>query len=131
MAIETFDPPTLARPHGYHHAVAASGKHTVYTAGQVGIDAEENLAEGYRAQAYQAMVNLADCLEAAGASLAQVVRLTMYVVDPTPDNLDELYAGMGKAGKERGAKSVPATLVGITTLTLPGAVFEVDAIAVT
>lgn len=132
MSVESFNPPTLLKPHGYHHAVASTGTRTVYTSGQLGVDAEGKVVgEGYREQGYQAMSNLATVLEAAGASLAQIVHMTIYVVDPTDENLEQLYKGTGAAAKERGAKAVPTTLIGIAMIAAPGALVEINAVAVT
>ena len=53
----------------------------------------------------------------------------IYVVDPTADNLEQLYVGLGEAGAEAGAKATATTLVGVTALSLQGAVVEIDATA--
>jgi len=60
----------------------------------------------------------------------QLSTFTMYVVDPTEENLNELYRGIGRASKELGGIATGTTLVGVTALSVPGAVYEVDAIAV-
>jgi enamine deaminase RidA (YjgF/YER057c/UK114 family) len=132
MAIQKINADALPKPHGFAHAVVATGATTVYTSGVVGIDADENLAGGdrdYRAQAYQATKNAYAALAAAGASPADVVRLMLYVVDPTQENLDEVYAGFGKAVGDGGGKSTAMTLIGTSGLSLTGAVVEIDATA--
>ncbi len=64
----------------YNHAVAMEGM--VFTSGQLGIDpATGKLADGVEAQARQAFTNLKNVLEAAGASLADVVKTTVFVTD--------------------------------------------------
>ncbi len=64
----------------YNHAIGMEG--IVFTSGQLGIDpATGKLAEGVEAQARQSFTNLKNVLEAAGASLADVVKTTVFVTD--------------------------------------------------
>ncbi len=54
----------------------------IFTAGQLGLDpASGNLAEGIEAQTRQALANLSAILEAAGGSLANVVKTTVFMQD--------------------------------------------------
>ncbi len=70
--------PTALGP--YSHAIVANG--VAYTSGQLGIDpATGKLVEGVEAQARQAFTNLVNVLEACGASMASVVKATVFVVD--------------------------------------------------
>ena len=133
MILEKVNADSLAKPHGYSHAVVATGSKFVYTSGQVGIDKESNLVgaeRDYRAQGQQAASNVYTALAAAGAKASDIVRMMMYVVDPSAENLDQLYEGLGEAGREAGAKSTSMVLIGVTALSLPGAVVEFDATAV-
>ena len=55
---------------------------TVYCSGQLGLDpATGNLAEGVQAQTHQALKNLQAVLNAAGLSLDNVVKTTVFVQD--------------------------------------------------
>ncbi len=64
----------------YSHATVMDGM--VFTSGQLGIDpATGKLAEGVAAQAEQALKNLEAVLAAAGASMADVVKTTVFVQD--------------------------------------------------
>jgi 2-iminobutanoate/2-iminopropanoate deaminase len=65
----------------YSHAVQAG--HLLYTSGQLGIEpATGNLAAGgVEAETRQALMNLQTILEAAGSSLAQVVKTTVFLRD--------------------------------------------------
>src|SRR5689334_19060652 len=108
MAIEKVRPESLARAHGYSHAVVATGSRFVYTSGQTPVDQEGNLVgdgPDYRAQGRQAGSNLYAALAAAGASASDIARLTIYVVDASAANLEALYAGLGESGAEAGATS--------------------------
>ena len=77
-------PEDLPAPAGYSHAVITDpGARLVVTSGQVGIDADGSVAEGWEAQTRQTFVNLGIALAAAGATWADVVKLTYYVVSTT------------------------------------------------
>jgi enamine deaminase RidA (YjgF/YER057c/UK114 family) len=132
MILEKINPDSLPKPHGFAQAVVATGSKFVYTSGQVGADRDGNLVGGerdYRAQGRQAASNVYAALAAANAKPSDIVRLMMYVVDPSADNLDRLYEGLGEAAVEAGAKSTSMVLIGVTALSLPGAVVEFNATA--
>lgn len=64
----------------YSQAVKAGG--TVYLSGQIGLDpATMTLAEGFEAQTLRVFENLKAVAEAAGGSLADAVRVTIYLTD--------------------------------------------------
>jgi enamine deaminase RidA (YjgF/YER057c/UK114 family) len=76
-----FNPANLHEPRGYTHAVAVEGGRTIFIAGQVAFDHAGNLVGpgDLRAQAAQALENLAAALAAAGATPADLVKLnTMW-----------------------------------------------------
>ena len=76
----------------YSQAIVAGG--FVFCSGTVGIDPESGvLAEGISEQTEQALVNLASILEAAGSSMSQVVKTTIFYanVDDFP-KINEVYA---------------------------------------
>ena len=81
--------PSVNNPAGVHppigaysHAAQASGGRTLYLAGQVGLDAAGSLTGdgGAHAQTLEAFRNIGRLLESAGASWANVVQFTTYVV---------------------------------------------------
>ena len=64
----------------YSQAIAIPG--AVYCSGQLGLDpATGDLAEGVEAQAERALRNLAAVLDAAGATMADVVKTTIFLTD--------------------------------------------------
>jgi len=72
------------------HAPAAIGPYSqairadnfIFTAGQIGLDpASGKLCEGLEAQTRQALNNLQAILEAAGSSLRNVVKTTIFLTD--------------------------------------------------
>lgn len=132
MTIQKINPDTLAKAHGYAQVIVGSGSRLVFTSGQGALDADGKLVgEGpdYHTQARQAAGNVYAAVAAAGATAADIVRLMVYVVDPTEENLEQVYAGLGEAARAAGAKSTAMTLIGITAMSEPGAVVEMDATA--
>ena len=123
------------RPEGLLHnpafsqVVAASGARTIYTAGQVSID-ESGATVGagdLAAQAAQATRNVGLALAAAGASYADIVKIT-YVVNYRPEH----RVVIGKARAPFFATGTPpaSTLVGVSALALPEWLVEIEAVAV-
>ncbi|MET4089057.1 enamine deaminase RidA (YjgF/YER057c/UK114 family) [Bradyrhizobium sp. S3.5.5] len=80
------------RPSGLHHnpayshVVTASGARTIYISGQVSVDEEGRIVgEGdIAAQTTQVMQNLGHALKAAGATYANIVKITTFVVNYKP-----------------------------------------------
>jgi 2-iminobutanoate/2-iminopropanoate deaminase len=73
--------PDGARPAAPYSPAVVSGDH-VYTAGQVAFDAEGTIVPGGVAeQTRQAFANLQRCLEAAGCTLDDVVKVNAYLAD--------------------------------------------------
>ncbi|OLB56030.1 MAG: RidA family protein [Betaproteobacteria bacterium] len=77
-AIQTRDAPEAIGT--YSQAVRADD--TVYLSGQIGLDpATMQLAEGIDGQTHRVFRNLAAVAAAAGSSLDQAVRMTVYLTD--------------------------------------------------
>ncbi|MCC6454357.1 MAG: hypothetical protein IT328_05395 [Caldilineaceae bacterium] len=77
-AIATQAAPAAVGP--YSQAIKASN--LVFASGQLGLDpATGKLQEGVEAQTRQALANLSAVLSASGASMADVVKTTIFVVD--------------------------------------------------
>ena len=124
------NPQGIHRPVGtYSHAVRIeSGEATwIYISGQVALDADGNLVapNDLRAQTEQVFENLTAILQANGATFEDVVKITTFVT--TLDDLD----GMREVRSRYLPKEPPAsTAVQISALVLPGAVIEIEAVAV-
>src|ERR1700720_1629246 len=82
MNKEFFSPATLPPPIGYSHIAKVSQGTLVYLAGQVASDASGKLVgEGnFEAQAEQVFRNLRIAVEAAGGTMADIVKLNIYLV---------------------------------------------------
>ncbi|MET8760177.1 RidA family protein [Lentzea sp. NPDC004782] len=127
MTVTLINPDGLPAIDVYHQVAVATGTKTIYVAGQVAWDAEPDLAR----QTEQAYVNVHTALKGAGASLKDLVKVTVYVVDWTPDKMPELLKGIenAMAGLGETAKP-PATLIGVATLDVPEHLVEIEATAV-
>jgi enamine deaminase RidA (YjgF/YER057c/UK114 family) len=128
MSVELLNVPGRQTTPFYHHVSVATGTRVIHIAGQVGSDDELQLVEGgLRGQAEQALRNVLAALEAAGATPADLVKMTMYVTDWTPDQLEELGAGLAAV---EGVPRVPASLIGVAILFEPGYRIEIEAVAI-
>src|ERR1700754_912091 len=85
--VQFINPPTMANPPGYTHVIEVTGPgHTVYIAGQLGLDPTGKLAGDpgdFRAQATQAFENLKSALASVGGTFDHVVKLNNYLTDIT------------------------------------------------
>jgi 2-iminobutanoate/2-iminopropanoate deaminase len=98
----------------------------VYTAGQVGLDAATGklVGGGVQAQTRQALENLKAVLEAAGSSLAHVVKTTVFLADIND------YAAVNEVYGEYFPARPPARSA-VQVAALPvGASVEIEAVAV-
>lgn len=128
MSVELLNVPGRQTTPFYHHVSVATGERIIHIAGQVGSDDDLQLVEGgLAAQAERALRNVVAAVEAAGATAADLVKLTMYVTDWTPDQLEELGAGLAAV---EGVPRVPASLIGVSILFEPGYRIEIEAVAV-
>ena len=125
MARQVIATPTAPTARGpYSQAITANG--FVYTAGQLAIDpATGQLIEGDVAtQTKQVLKNIDAILKAAGSSLGQVVKTTVFLTNMAD------FAAMNGAYTDFFPENPPArSTVGNVTLAL-GAVVEIEAVAV-
>jgi enamine deaminase RidA (YjgF/YER057c/UK114 family) len=83
------------------------------------------------AQLEQCYLNVSTALAAAGASFADVVELTLYFVDWTPEKLAMAGEGIARAAETLGITALPPlTGIGVAALAEPGLSVEVEATAV-
>ena len=108
--------------------VTSDGITTVYISGQVGIRNGE-VANLFSEQVDIVFANMAVQLNAAGASFADVVKLTGYIVD-----IDGEKVASYSQGRERhfpsGMSPPASTVIGVSGLVFPALQVEVEAIAV-
>jgi len=77
----------------------------------------------------RALLNVALALEAAGASLDDLVKMTAYVVDWDPSMYEELVRGGAAARAKRPYPEAALTLIGVASLFTPEMLVEIDAVA--
>jgi len=124
------NPKTMAKPPGYSYVVEATGPNRlIFLAGQLGLDMDNKLvgAPGdFAAQAEQAVQNLKLALADAGATLKDVVKINNYLVD-----MSHIALFRDVRDRHFNMAAPPAsTTVAISQLARPGALFEIEAIAV-
>jgi enamine deaminase RidA (YjgF/YER057c/UK114 family) len=133
VPVELLNPPGIPAPEFYRQMAVASGSRTVYLAGQVARTADGTPvgADDLAAQVEQAYLNVATALAAVGGTFDDVAKLTLYVVEWSPEKLADLGAGATRAAARIGADLVkPVTLISVTGLGEPDLLVEVEAVAV-
>ncbi|ARE78446.1 RidA family protein [Streptomyces sp. NPDC059558] len=133
MAITLMDPDGLPKIDAYRQVAVATGSKLVFIAGQVAWDADgTTVGEGdLAAQVEQCYLNIATALAGAGGSFDDVAKLTLYVVDWTPDKMPLVMDGIGRAAARLGVTPVPpGSLLGVAALDVPEHLVEVEAVAV-
>ncbi|MBS1788067.1 MAG: RidA family protein [Acidobacteria bacterium] len=126
------NPDTLfpSLPIGFSQAVVVQGGKTIYLSGQTAWDANKQIVGGddLGQQTRQALRNVQFGVESAGGTLADVVSLRLYVVNPKPGDM----AAVGEALREFFPADQPpaSTWLGVVSLARPEFLIEIEAIAV-
>ena len=112
-------------PSGYSHGVEVSvGSRLLFTAGQVGREADGSVPVEFELQARLAWRNVVNVLEAAQMSMADVVKLNFLLTDagdvPRFRPIWDEFVG---------AHRPAATLQVVAALARPGLLVEIEAIA--
>ena len=130
MITDRIDPPELLKIPEIVTVSVATGTRIIHVSGQTAVDSEGKVVGNtHLDQSRLAFRNVRTALEAAGATLADVAKFNIYVVDYSWDALEGLMA----AAKEVFGEPYPLTantLVGVASLWLPDLLVEVDAVAV-
>jgi enamine deaminase RidA (YjgF/YER057c/UK114 family) len=134
MAVSLHNPDGLSAPLGrYSHVAEAIGARTIYIAGQVGVDRDGALVgEGdVAAQTRRAYENLGLALAGAGASWADVVKLTTFLV--SEDLIDDFFGARDETFSRLFPSRAfpPSTLLIVRGLVRPELLVEIEAVAVT
>ena len=132
MSRQSFQPADLfpSADFGFAQVVAAEGKKLIFCAGQTAWDKDNNLIGGddLGKQMEKTLENIEIALAEAGATMKDVCRLTIYIVNYNPGMLDTIGAELNKAFDK---DALPAnTLLGIQALALPDFLVEMEATAV-
>jgi len=129
MSRQTLQPPSWPRPKGYANGIAATGR-LVFTAGVIGWDEREHFAaQDFVGQFRQVLHNTKIILAQAGATPADIVRVTCYVTDKR-EYLSQLDA-VGAAWREIYGKVFPCmAVVEVSALMEDAAKVEMETTAV-
>jgi 2-iminobutanoate/2-iminopropanoate deaminase len=115
----------LAAPLSHYTDAVAAGD-TLYLSGIVPVDADGSVVGGddVVAQARQVFANMRRVLTAAGAEPADVLKVTIYLLDiedrPRINPVRQEFFGAARPA---------STLVEVNRLAVPGALLEIEAIA--
>jgi len=131
MPVEHHNPDTLFRLPGFSQIVVAPVGKLAFIAGQGPFDPDFNLVGGddLRAQTVQAFRNLKAALAAAGATPADVVSSTMYVVGLDETTTAIFVSAMNEALDGKAFPPNASTLVGVSRLGHPAMKVEISAVA--
>ena len=127
--LQRINPPSLAKPSGFSHAVVARGT-TIHLAGQTGMDASGAIVSGgLVVQFEQALANLLTALHEAGGYADGLASLTIYIVDM--DDYRSHAREIGEVWKRLAGTDYPAMAgIGVTRLWDADALVEIQGFAV-
>jgi len=131
MTIERLYPQNLLNTSELHYSQVAvtTGRKTIYVAGQTALNNKmEVVGDTLEEQMTQVFTNLTLALTDAGATLNDIARLDIYIVDYNA-NMIPVYTSV--MAKFFDVKHLPTnTLLGVQALALPDLLVEVTATAV-
>ena len=118
-------PSDLSTPMGYSHVVGLPAGRLVLTSGQVAMDTDGTVPEGWEAQTRLVFENLGRALAAQGAGWPDVVKLTYFVT-----SVDEITTVRSVRDEFVDTERPPASsLVQVAGLFRPELLVEVEAVA--
>lgn len=121
-------PDTMPRPFGYSQVVEVAANRTVYVAGQVPLNANNELvgAGDFAAQVRQTFENVRLALEAVGMTFENVVKMQFFLTD-----IANLPSVRGIRDEYINTQQPPAsTSVQVVALFRPDVLFEMDVVAI-
>jgi enamine deaminase RidA (YjgF/YER057c/UK114 family) len=128
QGVRTINPDSLPAPfkNRFSHAkLVPEDAQWLYTAGQTGRDVDGRIGDGIEEQADFAMRNLHNIVADAGMSSADVIKMTIYYLDPA-----HLPIIVAARNRYFGADFRPAsTAIGIAALANPAYLVEVELVA--
>lgn len=130
MKRQVINPWSWQEKYGFVHANKITDAGSIlYLSGQVGVDemGECRHPDDMEAQLDQILKNIETILVDAGMDFTQVVRLVVYTVDM--QKMMAAHDHMASRLKEKGCRHA-GTLVGVNSLSAPGAMVEIEATAV-
>ena len=131
MPSQLLNPPTVVPPRPTYSHVSSSPLSPTTTlisiAGQIGIDpTTKTVPPTFAEQVQVALANLGRCLEAVGATPADIIKVTHFVVNLDPNDRSRAEAYIKFIGDHR----PPSTLLGVAKLADDELLYEIEAMAV-
>ncbi len=128
MAINLIRSDSLYAGAPYAYASVAPPGSLIFTAGACPLDGDGQVtgAGDIRAQAGLAVANLGTALGAAGATLGDVLKTTVFVASA---ERADLVAAWDVIRAAFGDHDAPSTLLGVSVLGYPGQLVEIEAVA--
>lgn len=126
-------PEGLLQQSDYAPVAIGSGSRIVLLAGQLAVDAAgETTATDLAGQVHHALRNVATGVRGAGADVADIARLTVYIAGWSPDMPPQLFEGIARAQEHEGFATPmpPLTVIGVQSLWRPDLLVEIEATAV-
>ena len=127
MPRQDTNPKELHPAPGFSHVTEAKGTRLVYFAGQLALDQEFGILGGddLGEQTKAAMRNLETAMKAVGVGWDDIVRRTIYTLQPT--EFEVITAAIDEV---TGGADYPAqTIIGVTGLAVPGCLIEIECTA--
>ena len=127
MPRQDTNPEELHPAPGFSHVTEAKGTRLVYFAGQLALDQEFGILGGddLGEQTKAAMRNLETAMKAVGVGWDDIVRRTIYTLQPT--EFEVITAAIDEV---TGGADYPAqTIIGVTGLAVPGCLIEIECTA--
>jgi enamine deaminase RidA (YjgF/YER057c/UK114 family) len=116
--------PHLPKPEGYTHVVTAFSGKTIYLSGQGGASKEGKLPDDFTTQAENTFKNIQKCLEMAGATFNDVVKMNYYLV-----NVGDLAQVRDIRSRYINMETPPASTL-VQTPLIGNLLIEIDVVAV-
>ena len=127
---KVLEPKRVGKPAGvYSLGVVATGKKLIFLSGQVALDTQGKLVGkgDIETQTRQVLNNLKVLMEEAGGSMADIMKVTIYVTDMSQNTLEKTR----RVRQEFFAENYPAsTMVEVKSLVSPDWLIEIEAFAV-
>ena len=115
--------PTLANGTVLPFSQAVRAGDFLFLSGQLGLDAGKLVEGGIEAQTAQTLRNIEAVLAQSGASMAQVIKMTVWLTDAAD------FAAFNGVYRQHFPERPPVRSTVISGLALPGAKVEIEALA--
>jgi enamine deaminase RidA (YjgF/YER057c/UK114 family) len=124
------NPPSLAEPVGFAHAVVTAPGRTIWLGGQVAHDADGKLQGATLVEQFdRAAANVVEALRAAGGQPEELVSVQLFVTDAAEYRAS--LADLGEVWRRHFGRHYPAVaLFEVSRLFDPAALVEIVAVAV-